>query len=312
MDNQKYQVMASSSSWIESEAVEQLNKVSQLPGMVRCWGMPDLHPGKGIPIGCVAMSREIIYPHLVGNDIGCGMALYQTELKSLKFKVDRMVKKLSGLESTWQGDMGQWLVCQGFPEEFADLALGTIGGGNHFAELQVIDKIHDEKRCVAREFDSKCLVLLIHSGSRGLGETILQAHVKQYGTEGIAVSSERTEMYLKKHDRALSWAQANRRLIASRFSQQLNTDLKPILDLSHNSVTRVTHAGEEYWLHRKGAAPSDCGLVIVPGSRGTLSYLVEPVGELADFGWSLAHGPGGSGIAGLLGHDSRIGVLDSH
>ena len=64
-------VIASSESWIEGEALRQLNQTAKLPGMTRAVGLPDLHPGKGIPIGAAFLSKDIIYPHLVGNDIGC-------------------------------------------------------------------------------------------------------------------------------------------------------------------------------------------------------------------------------------------------
>ena len=71
-------IIRSEKSWIEGEAVLQLEKTATLPGMRRVVGMPDLHPGKGTPIGAVFLSDDRVYPHLVGNDIGCGMALWTT------------------------------------------------------------------------------------------------------------------------------------------------------------------------------------------------------------------------------------------
>jgi release factor H-coupled RctB family protein len=65
-----------------------------------------------------------------------------------------------------------------------------------------------------------------------------------------------------------------------------------VVDGCHNSVTRIDLEGEEMWLHRKGAAASDTGLCVVPGSRGSLSYLVAPVGDQHKNLWSLAHGAG--------------------
>jgi release factor H-coupled RctB family protein len=292
MDDQKYTILASKDNWIEGEAVEQLKHVAGLPGMVHCFGMPDLHPGKGIPIGVVAMSYDRIYPHLAGNDIGCGMGLWQTDLKRKKVKPDKCVKRLVGLESPWEGDTVQWLQENGLPNDFYDSALGTIGGGNHFAELQAIEKTYDENLFQSLDLDAERLLILVHSGSRGLGESILQSHVGQYGTTGLAVTSQGAQDYLQKHNRAIAWARANRQLIAHRFAEQLNIDHQPILDLCHNSITSVEYEHQTLWLHRKGAAPSDAGPVIVPGTRGTLSYLVQPSGEQDKDGWSLAHGAG--------------------
>jgi release factor H-coupled RctB family protein len=66
-------VFASAGSWIESDAVAQCHQVAALDGMIHVAGMPDLHPGKGAPIGA-AMLSSVLYPLLVGSDIGCGIA----------------------------------------------------------------------------------------------------------------------------------------------------------------------------------------------------------------------------------------------
>ena len=93
--------MASDKNWIEGPAVDQLKNTAKLEGMVRAVGMPDLHPGRGNPIGAVFCSKNIIYPYLVGGDIGCGMGLWQTDIKTRKIKRDKWVKKLHGLDSPW-------------------------------------------------------------------------------------------------------------------------------------------------------------------------------------------------------------------
>jgi release factor H-coupled RctB family protein len=292
LSEQKYNVLTSKSNWIEGEALAQLEHVASLPGMVQCFGMPDLHPGKGIPIGIAAVSKDMIYPHLAGNDIGCGMGLFRTDLKQSKFKSEKAVKKLSGLNSRWQSDMGQWLAMQDLPTDLADQALGTIGGGNHFAELQAVEKVYNTNLCHEIGLNPNRLLLLIHSGSRGIGESILRSQLEIHGTKGLASQSLDAENYLKKHDRAIVWARANRELIAFRFSAQLNTAHQSILDLCHNSISRIRYEDQVLWLHRKGAAPSNAGPVLIPGSRGSLSYLVQPLGEQHRNGWSLAHGAG--------------------
>ena len=74
-------VIASDKNWIDSEAIKQLQNVSTLKGMRIAVGLPDLHPGKKSPIGAAFISEGYIYPELVGNDIGCGMGFWKTDLK---------------------------------------------------------------------------------------------------------------------------------------------------------------------------------------------------------------------------------------
>lgn len=73
-------VFASPRSWIESDALAQCHQVATLDGMVHVAAMPDLHPGKGAPIGA-AMLSTVLYPFLVGSDIGCGIAVFPIKLK---------------------------------------------------------------------------------------------------------------------------------------------------------------------------------------------------------------------------------------
>ena len=98
--------------------------------------------------------------------------------------------------------------------------------------------------------------------------------------------------YILCHDHAVRWGKANRAVIAERFLDALGASGRTISDAGHNHIERRTCEGETLWLHRKGAAPADQGPVVIPGSRGTFSYLVQPLA--ADFAsaWSLAHGAG--------------------
>lgn len=280
-----WQVIASDQSWIEGRAIEQLQQTAGLPGMVEAWGLPDLHPGKGSPIGAVFLSQNRLYPTLVGNDIGCGMGLWQTDLAAAKLRPEKWAQRLQGLESAWDGDTRAWLAAFALAPTPHDAALGTIGGGNHFAELQKFHRIHAAEALQQAGFDSRKLVLLVHSGSRGLGEAILRAHVDVHAGRGL--SDAEAESYLADHDRAVIWASANRALIAERFLASLNAFGERRLDLCHNQLL----ARPEGWLHRKGAAPADAGLAVIPGSRGSLSYLVRPHPSPVS-GWSIAHGAG--------------------
>ena len=289
MANVEPVLIASEQSWIEGEAIRQLQFTAALPGMVRAVGLPDLHPGKGIPIGAAFLSDRVVYPHLVGNDIGCGMGLWQTDLAVQKFKLEKSVKKLGGFEQPWDGESAARLDDVGLAKTLWPMALGTIGSGNHFAEFQKIDEICDEDLFSQSGLDKRKIQLLVHSGSRGLGESILRAHTDTFGAAPLSVGTETFETYIERHDQAIKWAELNRIVIAERFLNALGADGRRILDICHNSVT--PHDG--HWLHRKGAAPSDLGPVIIPGSRGTLSYLVKPRVDVAARSlFSLAHGAG--------------------
>jgi len=273
--------------------VAQLQATAKLPGMRAAFGMPDLHPGKGSPIGAAFISAGRFYPHLVGNDIGCGMGLWSTDLKARKAKRDRWAERLDDLDSNWDGDPAAALALAGLASTEFDDSLGTIGGGNHFAELQVFDAVYDEPALAALGLERERLCLLVHSGSRGLGEAILRAHVDVFAAAGLDDASPQAAEYLARHDHAVRWARVNRAVIAGRFAAAIGAELTRALDICHNRVDRVPGSEDAaLWLHRKGAAPSTEGPIVIPGSRGTLSYLVVPAAERDDAGWSLAHGAG--------------------
>lgn len=285
-------VVASPKSWIEGEAVQQLERTAALPGMRAAIGMPDLHPGKGSPIGAAFLCEGRIYPHLVGNDIGCGMSLWSTDLLRRKQKLDRWAERLDDLDGPWSGDPSALLAADGLPATDHDASLGTIGGGNHFAELQQIESVDDPAAFEAAGLDEAHLLLLVHSGSRGLGEAVLRAHVDRFAGAGLPTASDDARDYLRAHDGAVAWARVSRALIARRFAEGLGAEVTRRLDVCHNSVTASPDGAPDRWLHRKGAAPSTEGLVVIPGSRGALSYLVRPDPARADAGFSLAHGAG--------------------
>lgn len=284
-------VIASPHSWVEGEALRQLEAVARLPGMRAAVGLPDLHPGKGAPVGAAFATEGLFYPFLVGNDIGCGMGLWQLELPARKAKPERWAAKLD-LEGPWEGDTDALLARMGVKPCGFELALGTVGGGNHFTELQRVDAVHDPETFIRLGLNTEQLLLLIHSGSRGLGEVILRAHVDRHGTGGLVEDTDEARRYLERHDHAVEWARANRTALAERMMRGVGTAGRRVIDVCHNSVTPQTSSGPRRWLHRKGAAPSDQGPVVIPGSRGALSYLVLPMGDGADHAHSLAHGAG--------------------
>ena len=302
----KTKIIASAQNWIEGSAIEQLNQTAMLPGMSETVGMPDLHPGKDTPIGAVFACQGLIYPHLVGNDIGCGMGFWQTKLHKSQCKLDSWTKKLGALEqSKNQGEYDEMLTAIGLAPSNFDTSLGTIGGGNQFAELQRLQSIVEPSASEAMDLSKDALYVLVHSGSRGLGEHILRGHQKHFGNGALKVSSREGENYLQQHNNAVKWARLNREIIAAKFMATLATKGKQILDVCHNCVLAATATianpattdnpetrDTSIWLHRKGAAPSDQGPVMIPGSRGTLSYLVTAQGEQTENLATLAHGAG--------------------
>lgn len=284
-------------SWIEGAALEQLNHTARLEGMVLAAGFPDLHPGKGVAVGAAFVSRGRFYPALAGNDIGCGMSFWATDIPARKLKLDRLERRIAGLETPWNGDLTPLRAEFGFEASLADAGLGTIGGGNHFAELQVVDDVRDAKTFAALGLDKTKAALLIHSGSRGLGHDIFRELLARHGASPLEEGSADAAHYLARHEHAMRFARANRALIAQRFADEIGARVRCVSDVAHNMVTREEFGGAPAWFHRKGAASTrealNQGALMIPGSRGTPSYLVRPLGENADeAAWSLAHGAG--------------------
>jgi release factor H-coupled RctB family protein len=277
----------SSKSWIDGAATRQLQQVALLPGVRAVAAMPDLHPGKYGPVGCGILA-DAIHPALIGADIGCGMGLYAIDLPARKIRIDKAPERLRSIECPFDGDIAGELATAGLYASAFDHTLGTIGGGNHFCELQVIEEIFAPDTAAAAGLDQNAAYILAHSGSRGLGHAILDGQLGA-GLRPLDPLSDAGRRYMRHHDDALLWARVNRRVIAERAARALRCSARLICDCSHNFAQPRCDGV----LHRKGAAPSDMGLVPVPGSRGALSYLVEPLGDAAGQALCcLAHGAG--------------------
>lgn len=281
-------VIASADTWIEDKAIQQLETTARLAGMQRVAGMPDLHPGRGYPVGAAFFTHAVLYPALVGNDIGCGMALWQTDIPLAKLNLDKLEKRIGNIDQPLDDDWADELTAF---DEAEQRYVGTIGGGNHFAELQALDTVYEPEAVDALGLAAKALLLLVHSGSRGLGERILRAHTDQFGHNGIAADSDEGRAYIAEHDAAVRFAESNRRLIAQRVLVNLRASGNCVLDINHNLVSPAEVDGIHGWMHRKGATPADRGVVVIPGSRGDYSYLVQPIPS-SDSLFSLAHGAG--------------------
>jgi release factor H-coupled RctB family protein len=291
-DSAEVRLIASPNNWIEGMAVEQLKKTATLAGIRAAVGLPDLHPGKGSPIGAAFLVEGWIYPALVGNDIGCGIGLWRTGLNARKVTREAWADRLRNLETSWKGDTREFLVSRGIEMSGFEPSLGSIGSGNHFAELQTIESVVNAMECESAGITMDAVYLCVHSGSRGFGEDILRDHFAGFSSAGLVADTDDAADYLRRHDHAKRWASANRELIAVRMLERLGTEGERVIDVCHNSVEqRETDHGSR-WIHRKGAAPSTEGLVVIPGSRGALSYVVAPKDPGERSAFSLAHGAG--------------------
>ncbi|CAI2364131.1 unnamed protein product [Moneuplotes crassus] len=344
----------------EEEAEAQLkNVILTHKDVLFSIGMPDLHPGRGYPIGSSIITNEVIYPPLIGTDIGCGMSFIKTPIPSSKIKtkaIEKWAKRLRSIDTYLECDHEElanfefkWATEENVPalkefgKEFFN-QIGTIGAGNHFCELQVFEEILDQEEFEKANFTEDSAYLLVHSGSRGYGKHVLDKFITEYqqnGVKGFEPDTPEYDQYLQEHDDACNFAKRNRACIAMRFIKELlgdsealdeaegefnqeetkidvQTDIKILdrldcsIDIWHNYMeieekliptTQVDPLDEDWKscdlikqkvvIHRKGATPADKGYVVIPGSRGSYSYLVKPLEENAWLsGYSLAHGAG--------------------
>lgn len=275
----------SAATWIEGAAEKQLHDVAALAGMMSVAAFPDLHPGKYGPVGMAARSDRL-YPQLVGNDIGCGMSFFELDLPLRKLKIDKAANQLRGIEDIELDDPAERLEAIGMAGDYFASALGTIGGGNHFCELQAIEHAED-----GAGVDRQRLYLLVHSGSRALGASIFGDVIAANGSmpEGLEIGTEAAVAYMLDHQSALAWASLNRRMIAERAATALRADIRLVADVPHNLV-RLTGDGV---VHYKGAAYVAPGaLAPVAGSRATLSHLVRALDGVEASLDAISHGAG--------------------
>jgi len=266
-------------AWIEGRAEQQLNEVAGWSGVRKIAAFPDLHPGKFGPVGCAVLA-DLIYPQLIGNDIGCGMALFELDLPKRKFKLDKALRRMRVLGEPDETSQSDLLEENGLSPDLFAGSLGTVGSGNHFCEVQSVASAEAKAG-----LDETRLYLLVHSGSRGLGTSVLN-DVSNGSFSGMHPQSDEAQVYVRAHDKAVLWARLNRLVLATRVAKALRTQVRSIVEVPHNLLEEIDGG----WLHRKGAAVQK-PLVPVAGSRATSSFLVAPINN-EDALRSLAHGSG--------------------
>ncbi len=293
-------------SYIQDNAINQLNSLKNLDGATHIFGMPDLHVGGGVPIGSVTITNGVIHPALIGDDIGCGMSLFKTNLENTISQ--KTIKHMADFLYLENGEDVMKTFDQSKLEKYYDKismtflldSVGTIGRGNHFSELQIVEKIYNPMLAQKYSIEENKVYLTVHSGSRGFGDSILTA----FNNSNINI-----EEYKELHNIALEWARYNRETIAHRFCNQIEIDeYTKIADMFHNFYEEK----DGFIIHRKGAAPCEIGnLIVIPGSRGALTYVVNPLKSDITHGYSVSHGAGRriarNKAVDLLNESSEIG-----
>ena len=316
---------------LEASCREQALHLANLPFLAGpvCL-MPDTHAGMGMPIGGVIASEDVIIPNAVGVDIGCGMAYTETGIRA-----DDLRQIMTGSGNLVQAIVGDIMrnVPVGFahhkqpmPSYVLDRALdemdkyekdgellgqldagyfqiGTLGGGNHFIELQ--------------EDDEGFLSVMIHSGSRHFGKSVCDYfHQKaralnqrwysqvpdSYRLAFLPVDSPEGQQYLNWMQLCMDFAAENREKMMlavkailekwigkyTEFSLNFSNDI----NCHHNYASLENHKGKDLWVHRKGAVEAKNGqLAVIPGAMGSYSYVVMGLGNEDSF-CSSSHGAG--------------------
>jgi len=296
---------------IETGALEQAKHLANLPFIFKHVAiMPDSHEGYGMPIGGVLATEGTIIPNAVGVDIGCGMCAVRTSLteidgETLK-KIMGEVRKAIPVGFAHHREKQSVELMPGIPDgmpiverefENALTQIGTLGGGNHFIEIQ--------------KGSDGYVWIMIHSGSRNIGlqvanhynklaETLnrqwYSAVPKEWQLAFLPIDTSEGEMYLAEMKYCVDFALANRKLMMDRIQTIFNSltacQFDPMINIAHNYAVMEHHFGRNVMVHRKGATKATQGLTgIIPGSMGTKSYIIEGLGNPESF-TSCSHGAG--------------------
>lgn len=302
---------------VEESAMRQIENLTTLPFLFHHLAiMPDVHTGMGMPIGGVLACEGAVIPNAVGVDIGCGMCAVKTNWKVSEISAEVLRKKIMrgirkriplGREHHKTAQDERYLP-MGHDIDSMEIVkrrqiaitkeVGTLGGGNHFIELQ-----KDEK---------DTLWIMIHSGSRNLGKQVgdyynklaAALNKKWHSTVSpdirlpfLAQGTNEFDMYWKEMNFCIDFALCNRKLMMERIEEVLSDSLpgiefEPMINIAHNYAAVEHHFGSDVIVHRKGATLAREGVVgIIPGSQGTASYIVEGLGNPESF-CSCSHGAG--------------------
>lgn len=320
-------------SQLEENCLEQAYHLSKLPFLHK-WVclMPDTHAGKGMPIGGVIATKDVVIPNAVGVDIGCGMDFIPTnirieDIKEVQTGNGTLIQAIVGnimreipLNTERYKTPQESKVLDRAKEEMekyennAELLpliedgyyqVGSLGGGNHFIELQ--------------EDENGYLCIMIHSGSRHLGKAICDyfhekarelnrlwySEVKdEYRLAFLPVHAKEGQQYIQWMNLALDYAFENRARMLDKTcsivkeliekNTELTVEFGEEVNCHHNYAALENHYDANVWVHRKGAVRVREGeKAVIPGAMGSYSYVVEGKGNKESFCTS-SHGAGRS------------------
>ena len=295
---------------IEEKALQQAKNLANLPfAFKHIVILPDCHQGYGMPIGAVLAAKNTVVPNCVGVDIGCGVCAVQTNLKSIETETLKQILgqirkaiplgfKHHKIKQKWNGfDRAPHLPIIQQELNSARYQLGSLGGGNHFIEIQ--------------KGSDGFIWIMLHSGSRNFGFKIAQEYhrqalnyCQQYNLNlpdkelaYLSLDNPQAQEYLAAMNFALDFAKANRALMLEKIKQIIQkiipqTTFGQTIDIHHNYAAEEVHFGKKVMVHRKGATSAKKGqLGIIPGSQGSKSYIVKGKGKPDSF-LSCSHGAG--------------------
>ncbi len=348
---------------IQTDALNQAITAKETFGTRDVILTPDMHLGNFIPTGCVLTSSNHIYPGSIGDDIGCGMRLIRTNLTKDRINVDilrdiiqridssiptgfdhnpsplitreRMIDLLTGAYHTDENDVREHpsYHCDArfLSEKLlveAEGTLGTLGGGNHFIEIQTVDIIFNPEIGAKWGLYEDQVVIMIHSGSRSLGAMIALDCIKSinhfFSDWGIPTSkkdaiycpenSDLGKEYINEMRVALNFSIENRSFMARKVMEVLKNVFEDVhcdtlYDICHNTITQEMIYKDNCWIHRKGATrafPANHKFlkdtpwynsghpVLLPGSMGSKSYIMRGLdsGASRSAYYSINHGAG--------------------
>jgi tRNA-splicing ligase RtcB (3'-phosphate/5'-hydroxy nucleic acid ligase) len=326
----------------------QIENARRFPGVLDVAVTPDAHHGYGVPVGCVMATSGTLAMGPVGYDIGCGIAALRSSVPRGAATPDRvkdfsrLVMQRVGLGAGAKGQpvskprfeeivrggaeaLGErrgaaerdripvedaWDIPKDSRAWRGQQQLGSLGGGNHFIELQ---------------HDGAHLWVMFHTGSRGFGHGLATYYFEKAQAE---LGLKRGQMDLgyftpdspswRSYKNAVAaggnFAIANRlligRTVAGAFAETFGGAAEMVYEISHNLVQEESHPDlfrRPVWVHRKGATralpaghPMLAGTrwaatghpVIIPGSMGDSSYVLRPLPGAARCLYSVNHGAG--------------------
>ncbi len=298
-------------SWLAApltpDVKKAIDRIARAEDVQRVAIMPDVHLASGVCIGTVIATTRVIYPHAIGSDIGCGMAAIAfgceaaaldnaraapAVLAALRDHVPILRHRSLANSGAMPASLG------GFAEREGRIELGTLGRGNHFLEFQ---RDHEDR-----------LWLMVHSGSRVMGQEITRAHAANAeraggGLVSLNTSGSAGQAYLNDVQWAVRYAAANRAAMihsaAIALKSVLNVEPDPdsFIDASHNHARWERYPEGVRLVHRKGASPAEVGEVgLIPGSMGTASFHVVGRG-VEEALRSSSHGAGRAMSRGKAG-----------